>query len=50
MLTYAVEVSGVIGLAVLCVGLPVTAAKLGIEALWRRSRRLRPTPRSCSTG
>jgi hypothetical protein len=33
MLIYTVEVCGVIGLAVACVALPVTAIGFGIEAL-----------------
>jgi hypothetical protein len=39
MIVYAVEVCGVIGLAVFCVALPVTAIGFGIEVLRSALRR-----------
>ena len=41
MLTYAAQVSSVIGLAVVCLALPVTAIGLGIDALRSACRQRR---------
>ncbi|MBV8201197.1 MAG: hypothetical protein JOZ15_11295 [Acidobacteria bacterium] len=45
MLTYTVEVCGVIGLVVVCLALPVTAIGLGVDALRSAFRQRRRTDR-----